>query len=189
MDVLVVSPRFWLRSHLPFQNLPFTWVCSLSLHSLNALFENCLSVREAVLRTQKQMCGHSDIKMTCAEFKTLTHTNVHAITHTGVRTHMFDGFTSLTVHQTRSPDKTVTGEPFLPFSLLTQCWTWSRGSGRQGQQRRRVERRCLYENATCVIHSFTESKLGKARRALCRVDATREPSWHRHPECRFHARQ
>lgn len=75
-----------------FKNLPFTWVCSLSLHSLNALFENCPSVREAVSRIQKQMCSHSDIKMTCAEFKTLTHTNTHAITQEFV--HMFDGFNS-----------------------------------------------------------------------------------------------
>lgn len=61
----------------PFHIPSFTWVCSLSFRSLNARFENCLSDWEAALCIQTQTCGQSDIKSTCAEFRTQAHRQSH----------------------------------------------------------------------------------------------------------------
>lgn len=60
----------------PFQNLPFTWVFSLTFHTSNALFENCLTVQlraTLCIQTDMQAFRH---KTTCAEFRTQADTDI-----------------------------------------------------------------------------------------------------------------
>lgn len=130
MGVLVVFPRF-SQDPISISKSAFYLVRSLSFHSLNAAFENCLSDWEASLCIQTQTCGHSDIKTTCAEFRTQADTDMAMYTPCNNEGKKKWGlwnpgtYVQWLYTLDSTPNKVtlwdIHRDPLLSFSLLTQC--------------------------------------------------------------------
>lgn len=142
-----------------FQKLSFTWVCSLSFHSLNALFENCLTVRlraTLCIQTNMQAFRH---KTTCADFRTRADTDITMHTSCSNWDMKLRNTCSMASRlwqysQQGHLMRYSQGPPpaIFPSSSNVQsrkwCWISFRRSVRQGYQESRVEPDCLYN--TCV---------------------------------------
>lgn len=131
MGVLVVFLRF-SQDPISISKSVFYLVRSLSFHSLNAVFENCLSDWEAALCIQTQTCGHSDIKTTCVEFRTQADTDTDTAMYTPCnneskkRWGLWNAATYVQWLYTldSTPNKVtlwdIHKDPLLPFSLINQ---------------------------------------------------------------------